>query len=49
MDNCIQKIEISSAELVLINELKKNYDLKKKEAIEMIYKSMIESVKYLKK
>ena len=45
----IDKIKINKAELVLINNLKKNYDLKKKEAIKTIYNDMLETLKYLKK
>tara|TARA_Y100000287_G_C14162291_1_gene325389 strand:+ start:659 stop:811 length:153 start_codon:yes stop_codon:yes gene_type:complete len=45
----IEKIKINKAELVLINNLKDNYDKKKKETTEKIFNDILKSVKYLNK
>jgi hypothetical protein len=45
----IEKIKINKAELVLINNLKNNYDQKKKETSEKIFNDILKGVKYLNK
>jgi hypothetical protein len=43
----IEKLQINKGELVLIDNLKKNYDQKKKETIKKIFNDILKSVKYL--